>query len=60
MLNYSLIGARLLLDCSYIVAIFDCIGCIFLLLDWLTGLCLAMLSLDCSKIMDCVSMARID
>ena len=45
------------------MAIFDCIGCIFLLLDWfymLTGLCLAMLSLDCSKIMDCVSMARID
>ena len=45
------------------MAIFDCIGCILLLLDWfyiVTGLCLAMLSLDCSKIMDCAYMARID
>ena len=44
------------------MAIFDCIGCILLLLNWfyiVTGLCLAMLSLDCSKIMDC-AMARID
>ena len=57
MLNYSLIEARLLLACSYFVAIFDCIGCILLLLNWfyiVTGLCLATLSLDSSKITDCV------
>ena len=45
------------------MAIFDCIGCILLLLDWfyiVTGLCLAMLSLDRSKIMDCAYTAWIN
>ena len=38
MLNYSLIGARLLLDCSYILAIFDYIADrLVLYCDWIVS-----------------------